>query len=31
MQISQFPKKILTILYKIHSIAHKAYVVGAGW
>ena len=28
MQISQFPKKILTILHKIHSIAHKAYVVG---
>ncbi len=28
MQISQFPKKILIILYKIHSIAHKAYVVG---
>ena len=28
MQISQFPKKILIILYKIRCIAHKAYVVG---
>ena len=28
MQISQFPKKILIILNKIHNIAHKAYVVG---
>ena len=30
MQISQFPKKILTILYKIRCVAHKAEVEG-GW
>ena len=30
MQISQIPKKNLTILYKIHCVAHWAEVEG-GW